>query len=56
MDLIAIIRSIKSNPGNIPEEKEWDMVSDSNTEGLVSEEDQIRKSKSSPAEKKKQIV
>lgn len=29
---IAIIQTIRTNPGNIPEDKEWDMLTDSMAE------------------------
>lgn len=29
---ISIIQTIRTNPGNIPEEKEWDMLTDSMAE------------------------
>lgn len=28
--LVSIIRTISTNPGNIPDEREWDMVTDDN--------------------------
>lgn len=33
MLLVSIIRTIITNPGNIPEEKEWDMNTDSQADG-----------------------
>lgn len=30
--LVSIIRTIGTNPGNIPEEKEWDMSTDGGTD------------------------
>ena len=32
MLLISIVRTIRTNPGNIPEDKEWDMQTDSMAE------------------------
>jgi hypothetical protein len=32
MLLVSITRTITTNPGNIPEDKEWDMQSDANLE------------------------
>jgi hypothetical protein len=37
--LAAIIMTIITSPGTIPEDKEWDMVSDSNTDNVTSEEE-----------------
>ena len=34
----SIIQVIRTNPGNIPEDKEWDMLTDSLAESSVSEE------------------
>jgi len=40
MLLVSIIRTIITNPGNIPEEKEWDMNTDSQADGESAPENQ----------------
>ncbi len=37
--MISILKTIFTTPGNIPEDKEWDMNSDSLGEGTTSEDD-----------------
>ena len=39
MLVISIIQTIKTNPGNIPEDKEWDMLTDSMAESNTSSDD-----------------
>ncbi len=38
MLLIAILQTIRTNPGNIPEDKEWDMQTDSMAESSSDED------------------
>jgi hypothetical protein len=35
--LVSIVRTIGTNPGNIPEEKEWDMSTDASDSELARE-------------------
>ena len=36
---ISIIQTIKTNPGNIPEDKEWDMLTDSMADSNTSSDE-----------------
>jgi hypothetical protein len=38
MLLISIIQTIRTNPGEIPDEKEWDMHSESNEDSQSDDE------------------
>ena len=37
--VVSIIQTIRTNPGNIPDDKEWDMPTDSMAESASSSED-----------------